>query len=349
MQTLQPRYILYTPDALNHRGQAVLERYSDAERIVIKQHNRLPDLGLKHFRAKSDLLVLGRLKTLVNKDNGRSADYIAPSLANGCFGGCTYCYVDRNKPLNPITLFTNTEEILAEVDRHALHLPWPRVPAQTDPTFYVYDIGCNSDVSVDAQLSDAIRTAVAFFRAHPRAKGSFATKFVNRDLLTYDPQRKTRIRFTLLPPHVSKLVDVRTDPVAERLAALNDFYDAGYEVHVNFSPVIVYGNADDRQAWRHDYRALFRQLDASVRPEVKAQMKCEVIFLTHNVAQHALNQEIHPQGEALLWRPELQETKTSQYGGENLRYRHDLKRQMITIFRELLQDEIPWCEVRYIF
>jgi hypothetical protein len=30
-------------------------------------------------------------------------------------------------------------------------------------------------------------------------------------------------------------------------------------------------------------------------------------------------------GEDLIWRPDIQESKTSQYGGENIRYKHDLK------------------------
>lgn len=54
---------------------------------------------------KSEVLVLGRLKTLVCRESGRSSDFIAPSLANDCLGACAYCYVDRNKPVNPITLF----------------------------------------------------------------------------------------------------------------------------------------------------------------------------------------------------------------------------------------------------
>jgi DNA repair photolyase len=67
-------------------------------------------------------------KTLVCKDSGRSSDFIAPSLANGCVGACAYCYVDRNKRVNPITLFTNTEEILTAVDKHVQKQPWTKYP-----------------------------------------------------------------------------------------------------------------------------------------------------------------------------------------------------------------------------
>lgn len=287
--------------------------------------------------------MLGRLKTSTCRESGRSSDFISPSLANGCLGACAYCYVDRNKPVNPITLFTNTEEILTAVDKHVQKQPWPKVPNQTHAQFYTYDIGCNSDVSVDASLSDSVESTIAFFREHPKAFATFATKFVNQEMLTYDPQGKTRIRFSLLPNKVSKLVDVRTDSLEKRIAAINDFYLAGYDVHVNFSPVIVY------EGWLEDYRELFEQLNQVVHPKLKEQMNCEVIFLTHNQWQHELNLSINPKAEELIWTPAIQETKQSQFGGINVRYKYQLKAQWISDFKKLQQEVMPWCEIRYIF
>ncbi len=345
MQTFEPNTIFYTPDALNQRGRQILQQYAQAIAQPVRQHNRLPALDMGHYKAKSDVLVLGKLKTLTCKWSGRSADYIAPSLANGCFGGCAYCYVDRHKPINPISLFTNVEEIFEAVDRHVTTLPWRKEPNQTDAVYYTYDVGCNSDASVDATIADSIRYAVDFFRDHPRAKGTFATKFVNRDLLQYDPQGKTRIRFSLMPANISRLVDVRTDAIEKRIEAIADFWKAGYEVHLNFSPIIVYGG----KQWREDYRDLFIQLDRILPPAVKEQMQCEVIFLTHNRGQHEANLDINPKAETLLWTPTLQEDKQSQMGGYNIRYEHRMKSKMIEIFEQLHQQTIPWCNIRYIF
>lgn len=345
MKQYQPGIIFYTPAALNARGKAVMNQFPSAVHEPIKQHNRLPHLDVNHFKIKSEVLVLGTLKTLECKWSGRSSDYIAPSLANGCFAGCTYCYVDRNKPVNPITLFTNTDEILSTIDRHVHALPWEKIPNQTDPIYYTYDIGCNSDISVDATLGSSVYEAMQFFKDHPRAKATFATKFVNRELLKFDPARKIRIRFSLMPEAVSKLVDVRTDSIADRIAAINDFYEAGYEVHVNFSPVIVYGG----KQWREDYVKLFQELDRALHPKVKQQLQSEVIFLTHNAKQHEVNLKINPKAEEMLWTPELQETKISQFGGVNLRYKKELKSSMIKIFKEMHQQSIPWCKIRYIF
>lgn len=343
MQALNPTTILYTPDALNERGLHILSNFPGAVPQEIKQHNRLPPLEGNHYQLKSKVLVLGRLKTLVCRESGRSSDFISPSLANGCLGACAYCYVDRNKPVNPISLFTNTEEILGAIDKHVQKQAWPKVSNQTHPLYYTYDIGCNSDISVDASVSDSVETAVAFFREHPKAFATFATKFINPQLLAYDPQQKTRIRFSLLPEKISRLVDVRTDSIQTRLEAINDFYEAGYGVHVNFSPVIVY------EGWLEDYRELFEQLNAMVHPKVKEQMSCEVIFLTHNQAQHETNLSINPKAEGLIWAPGIQESKRSQFGGMNVRYQYRLKAQWIREFRQLQEKIIPWCAIRYIF
>jgi spore photoproduct lyase len=351
MPDFEPKRILYTADALNSRGQKVAARYPDAMQVPIKQHNRLTEIEeMPHYKAKSDLLILGKLKSLDIKFSGRSSDYIAPSLANGCFGGCTYCYVDRHKAINPITVFTNVDEIMAKIDKQVMGLPWPKVANQTDPVFYTYDIGCNSDISIDYDISPGIADVFEFFKTHQRAKATFATKFVNANLLTFDAQRKVRIRFSLMPADVSRLVDVRTDSIEKRLQAINDFYQAGYEVHVNFSPVIVYDRLRgiDRD-WEEDYRELFKQLNNAVSADVKKQMQCEVIFLTHNERQHLANIEINPKAEELLWLPELQETKRSSFGGVNIRYQYQLKTQMINKFINMLTDEIPWCGIRYIF
>jgi DNA repair photolyase len=197
---------------------------------------------------------------------------------------CAYCYVGRRKGYaNPISVFVNVDDVTRALARHAARLGPKIEPNTIDPVDWVYDLGENGDLSVDASLSDNVRDLVAAFRDIPNAKGSFATKYVNRDLLDYDPQGRTRIRFSLMPDTIAKVVDVRTSPMSERIAAINDFVAAGYEVHVNFSPVIVHEN------WEAEWKALFAELDAALSPAARVQLKCEVIFLTHNEGLHDLN------------------------------------------------------------
>lgn len=332
------------------RGREVLERFPDARRIAVPSHWNIPELhgnagSVEDWvRIKRSTLVLGVKKGLTSRPNGRSAHFIAPSSSNGCAMACAYCYVPRRKGYaNPITLFVNTEAVGRAIRRHAAAQGPLPAPDQIDDRFWVYDIGENGDLSVDALACDSVRDLVGLFRDIPNAKASFATKFVNRDLLAYAPEGKTRIRFSLMPERIARVVDVRTSPMAERIAAIDAFVAAGYEVHVNFSPVILY------EGWEEDWRALFRALDAGIGPAARAQLKAEIIFLTHNAALHDVNLRWHPKAEALLWRPDIQETKRSEGGMENLRYRSGWKGRWLARFKALLAEELPACGVRYAF
>jgi spore photoproduct lyase len=167
---------------------------------------------------------------------------------------------------------------------------------------------------------------------------------VNREILGYDPQGRTRIRFSLMLPETSKLVDVRTSRIEDRILAINDFVDAGYEVNVNFGPVIL------TDGWRADYASLFSMLDDALSEKAKRQIAAEIIFLTHSEELHEVNLRWHPKGEEILWRPELQEHKVSQASGDRvLRYKRNLKRPLVAEFKALLAERIPYCRVRYAF
>jgi spore photoproduct lyase len=348
---LDPKTIFLEPAVRSYpRGQEVLERFPDARLVEVASHWKIPalfedaDLAGDWLRMKRDVLVLGIKKGMTMRPNGRSADFIAPSSSNGCAMACAYCYVPRRKGYaNPVSVFVNIDDITRAIGRHAARLGPKTEPNSVDPVDWVYDLGENGDLSLDATISGNVRDLVAAFRTIPNAKGSFATKFVNPDLLSYDPQGRTRIRFSLMPDAVSRVVDVRTSPVGERIAAINDFVAAGYEVHVNFSPVIVH------EAWEAEWRGLFAALDDALDARAKAQLKCEIIMLTHNEGLHRTNLAWHPKAEDLLWRTDLQEEKISGTGMTNLRYRTPWKKRWLDRLLGWREEIIPYCAVRYAF
>jgi spore photoproduct lyase family protein len=257
---------------------------------------------------------------------------------------CAYCYVPRRKGYaNPITVFTNIDKIIAHLGRHiARQGPKPE-PNQCDDTAWVYDIGENGDCAVDALICDNTADLVHAFRHWPTAKASFATKFVNPDLLALDPGGRTRIRFSLMPVDDSRLLDLRTSPVADRIAAAGDFLDAGYEVHFNLSPVVL------RPGWQAAWAELLRHMDDVLPERVKRQAAAEVIMLTHNQDLHEVNLGWHPKGEDLLWQPGIQQAKRSQNGALNVRYRNRVKAEAVDALRELVATHAPWLRIRYAF
>lgn len=332
------------------RGVELLMQFPDATLHETESHWKIPHLhgfegSTEHWnQIKRNILIIGVKKSVTTRPNTRSSNFVAPSLANGCTMSCIYCYVPRRKGYaNPITVFANIEQILRHIERHAAKQGIKSEPDQIDPRYWVYEIGENSDCSVDALLSNNVKDTINLFKRLPNAKATFATKYVNNELLSYDPQEKARIRFSLMPPGISKIIDVRTSPIAARIAAINNFVDAGWEVHLNFSPVVYYKD------WINEYKLLFKEIDDVLHEKAKQQLKCEVIFLTHNDKLHEVNLQWHPKGESYIWQPEQQETKYSQTGGRNLRYKRNLKAELVAEFKTLLAENLPYCGIRYIF
>ena len=277
-------------------------------------------------------------KSFKIRKSGRSTDFISPSFGHGCLYNCSYCYMKRHKP-EGLSIATNTGDILTAVNNHAYFTPVDK-PNQTHDKFTTYDISCNEDFALHAKHHDWKRT-FQFFKDHPIAMGSFATKYVNYKLLSFNPEGKIRIRFSLMPQKMADIHEPHTSQIIDRIHSINSFIDAGYDVHVNYSPIIVY------DGWLDDYKKLFELMNEHV--EYKDQVLSECIFLTHNFKKHLANLDNHPETEESLWTPENQETKISEYGGENIRYEYQLKREYIKSFRELHNSIIPWNKIRYIF
>jgi len=281
-------------------------------------------------------------KSMIIRPSGRSTDYISPSFGYGCLYNCTYCYMKRHKPEGLDYADTRSvTDILTEIDHHAW-FDTTEKPNQTHEKYITYDISCNEDFALHAKYHDWERI-FGFFRDHELALGSFATKYVNEDLLKFDPKGKVRIRFSLMPEKLRKELEPNTSSILKRIGAINAFKAAGYDVHVNFSPVVVY------DGWLDDYAELFAILNSQVKKEYKPEVKAEVIFLTHNEDKHEYNLANNLPGEDLLWRPDIQENKISQYGGKNIRYEHTIKHNFVYLFREAHDKAIPWNTIRYIF
>ena len=277
-------------------------------------------------------------KSMIIRPSGRSSDYIAPSFGYGCLLNCSYCYMKRNVP-EGLSVAKNIEDILTAINNHSLFDTIEK-PNQTDPKYITYDIACNEDFALHSKYYNW-KKIFQFFLEHPYAKATFATKIIPIKFLEYNPLKKVRIRFSLMPQKISSIVEPNTPDIIDRIKAVNAFIEAGYEVHLNFSPVIINDN------WLKDYNLLFNMCNDYI--DYKDEVKSEVIFLTHNKNKHQYNIDNNIPGEDLLWSPSKQEEKTSSYGGVNVRYKISLKQESINLFKELHNKIIPWNTIRYIF
>ena len=279
-------------------------------------------------------------KSLDIKESGRSTDFISPSFIYECGLSCSYCYVKRHNNTT-ITIARNNGDILTAINNHVTWLP-TKEANQTHSKYYTYDIGCNSDIAFHRKQLDW-KYIFDFFKTHDKAYASFATKVIPTDFLKYNPKNKVRIRFSLMPQHFSNILEPNTSKILDRIIAINAFIEAGYDVHINYSPVIIYKN------WLEDYKLLFNLVNSYIKKEYKPKVKAEVIFLTHNENKHYTNLQNNVKGEFLLWNPKIQEDKVSNYGGKNIRYKKGFKSYYISQFIKLHKEIINWNTIRYIF
>lgn len=289
-------------------------------------------------------VVYKTLKTKIVRPSGRSSDFILPSIGQGCVGECAYCYAARHSPDTFYTkslISTNIDDIISLVEKQDISSVVK--PNQTHEQYITWDIGCNSDLSFDMFHFDWVKL-FTFFRDSPIHFATFATKVYNPKFLLFNPFGKVRVRMSLMPEKVRSILEKKTSTTYNRIMGLNAFHEAGYDVHINFSPVVYYSGMFE------DYKELFITLDSLISDGLKPKLKCEVIFLTHNAKLHHWNlSNGKDEEEKLLYIPELQEDKKSEFGGENIRYKMQYKKALVDKFTRLINEYLPYCQIRYIF
>lgn len=282
-------------------------------------------------------VIKQKTKTLITRDNGRSSDAISPNFIYGCLGGCmsSYCYVGRYNH-DKVYVNENVSDVLHSINKWIGKQSWPKTPNQVDPDYYTIDIGCSTDVPLMSKHYNWQEVFDYFNYKDSMAKSTFATKYPAMFLpMKYDLVKdKHRIRVSLMPQLYSDVLEPDTNMISARIAEIPKLMDV-MEVHINFSPIIY------TDGWLDEYRKLFQEIkDAGI------ETKCECIFLTHNVHQHERNSE---QVRSLIWRPDIQEIKDSQYAPDNIRYQWQLKQQMVKDFTSLYSEFFNPDNIRYIF
>ena len=270
-------------------------------------------------------------KTLVTKPNNNSANAIAPNIIYGCFGGCvgTYCYMSR---FNGKRVFVNTnvDDIVSSVFKWAD--TYNKVPDQQDPVYKMVDIACNTDlVLMQKHLPINLEEYLMKYDAHSEVNTTMATKYPG--LLKLDVNhfnKKPRVRVSLMPQSYSDILEPKMQSIESRIKDIDRLKKLGWEVHINYSPVIIYKN------FRQEYIDLFEL----VKKEAGIN-KCEVIFLTN----HPMQME-RVDGLASEMMGKSNQVKNA---SGVMRYPLDYKSKAINIFKEEYAKFFNLDTIRYIF
>jgi spore photoproduct lyase len=273
-------------------------------------------------------------KTITPKPNGRSSDFISASYIWGCNGGCkNYCYVYRNQK-QTVNVATNLDQIEAAATKLANKLPLHKPPNQISQNgLYYLDIGCNSDVALYSKRIELERI-LKFYDNNLKLNTTFATKYSK--LLTLDVNhfnKKPRVRVSLMPERLATVLESGCTSVPERITDIKRLQSLGWEVQINFSPVVLYNN------WQRDYNELFK-----IIANQDIDVPCEVIMLTGSVAPNIPEFEHN-----YLLSNEFQEEKITKYGSKAKRYNYHMKKGAIENFKTIYSKYWDVKNIRYIF
>lgn len=296
--------------------------------------------------------------------NGRSTDFL-PGLmmSQGCGFGCTYCYTERHFPNNFRKLYGDVHSFVEMVKSTMEDLEkWRSLLKSTahrdlernrDPRhgpFVTFDMGCDSDCALDNEM-----TRHAGYPGHvvdvmnqvskiPGAMTSFATKSANVAQFIEGCERPShhRIRMSLMPESHRRRLEMNTSPVKERIRAANLLVEAGFEVHLNLSPIVVTESFED------EYRALLKEIDSTLSDRAKSQLAYEIIFLTHSEPQFDRVSSYAPKAHRMMVDGPLRLVPKPNKPNV-LSYSPSDKKTLKGVVSKMVDDLTPYSRIRYMF
>lgn len=349
------------------------QAFPNAEIATIATNTRLekPEYGLidispkKRGKQKKQYVgMLHRASQWKLDPNGRSTDFLPSNMLGfGCRFMCSYCYVDRRDPatfpklyddaLNVVGLIHRTMNNLNEA-RQLFHKvnkkDLERYRDSRHSPYVTFDLGCDSDCTLDNQL-----TANDNYPGHivdiinqvseiPEAMISFATKSSDIDpfIKNIKKPQMCRIRLSMMPEHHRQTLELNTARIEDRVVAINKLVDAGFEVHINLSPIVVTANM------AQEYADLLKLINDNLSDRAKAQSAYEIIFLTHSPTLYDKVPEYAPKAHDMMVNgplslvPKWNKPNVFSYGKKE-------KNQLKAVMNSLIQEFTPYSRIRYMF
>jgi len=269
-------------------------------------------------------------KTLITKPNNNSANCIAPNLIYGCQGNCkSYCYMARYNG-DRVFVNNNVDNIFNSV------VEWEKdyikVPDQQDPVYVMCDVSCNTDlVLMQKHMPISLHDYLKMYDEHPRLNSTMATKYPG--LLKLDVNhfnKKPRVRVSLMPQVFSNILEPKMSSILSRILDIGRLMKLGWEVHVNYSPVVFY------HGWQEEYDDLFSQVKT-----LHKDIKCEVIALT--------NHKLQMQKASIAAQHLMKYSSEIKNKQGIMRYPLSFKSKFLEQFKQIYAQYFPLNTIRYIF
>ncbi len=222
------------------------------KRSLIKQFSSMSDpigigkryLLITHFYGR-------RLKPCPGTSNHICCGYYVINAITNCPMDCSYCVLQGylNNPF--LTLYTNWEDLLEEINRFL---------SRDQPSLLRLGTGELSDSLALESIFPISQVLIPFFAERDNGILELKTKSANiNPLLDFKHQGKTVVSWSLNPPGRIEKEEMRTASLKERMDAARRCQEKGYPLGFHFDPIFYY------EGWEKEYQRmifeLFRQID----------------------------------------------------------------------------------------
>ena len=279
-----PDAVYYEPEALKYPlGKILRKKYGDKPWNAIENHNSIPEFQKsqnREFPKLKRLLILGVRKTHKYVPNHKVSNYLVPFTSSGCSAMCLYCYLVCNyNKCSYLRVFVNREQMMDRLISESIKAVSPQT----------FEIGSNSDLVLENQITGNLPWVIERFGEEGRGRITFPTKFsMVEPLLGLKHNGKVLFRMSLNPDEIVKKVEIGTSSLSDRIRALNDMCEAGYQVGILLAPVIML------PGWQEMYGSLLERLSSELSEKVKREAFIEIIFMTYSYVQNFINTEAFP-------------------------------------------------------
>lgn len=242
---------------------------------------------------------------------------------------CLYCYlVCHYNKCAYLRLFVNREQMLDRLIAASQKAPRPMT----------YEIGSNSDLVLENQVTGNLTWTIPAFAEKGRGFLTFPTKFADvGPLLGLRHEGKTIFRMSVNPQPVISHIELGTAPLEQRVEALNQMRRAGYPCGILIAPVIL------TDGWEVPYGELIEYLADTLEPETKRGLTVEIILMTYSYVHRAINSEAFPQAPDLYDKERMTVRGRGKYG-----YRNEERKRAEAFLRAQLADKLSEATIVYV-
>lgn len=233
-------------------------RFRTDERFVYRDEHELAALiemlQARGIRAKEAVLIKkfdGRLFQMCPGSPGMiCCNYRLINTGFDCLYNCTYCYLQLYLNSWGMVLFSNMDDVIAEIDQAMCDMKESVIRVGTGE--FTDSLMWDECTGISARL---IETCARY----PKLFFELKTKSTHVDhLLPIRRKGNTVIGFSLSTPNLARRYEQGAADIVQRIDAARRAIEAGYLAAFHFDPIMIHDN------WRDEYALTFAMLAETI-------------------------------------------------------------------------------------